>query len=250
MVKDGVIARPYFEADGDRQTYRSVPLPLGISLAAAVRQADFLGEKAFGVVATGQGFGVRVKSETFEDILKQVRPDDHKQFLGKKYEISGLPMAMGKESLTSFLGGWEIQPLYTFRQGLRRTWVVRAMTEPVETAIPHDYGLAVINDSSARPAPRAVERMRVPQAKSFPPMAQRFEKSQMHAPKSWAGVVAGNVQPSPAIPKFGGDGSIGAAAASRTEPGPAEAVSPTAGQQVPVASTTVPPSLVPANSPR
>ncbi len=248
--KDGVIVRPYFESDADKQVYRSVPLAVGTSLAAAVRQAEFLGEKAFGVVATAQGFGVRVKTESFEEVLRQVRPDDYQQFLGTKWEISGLPMAMGKESLTRFLGDWNVHPLHTFRQGFRRTWIVRAAAEPVEKVISHDYGLAVIKEAAPRPVARPMERMRVPRADAFPPLAQRFERGQMHAPKSWAGVVAvGAAAPAPtqreAQQNLRRDGAVDAAAASQaraTTPTPAPAARPAA--QAPPAIAPTPAALV------
>ena len=50
--KDGVITRPFFESDADKNMYRCVPLDTGISVQAALRQADFLGDQAFGVIAT------------------------------------------------------------------------------------------------------------------------------------------------------------------------------------------------------
>ena len=100
---DGVFVRPFVETDQDKLAYRNVPLPAGTTLPAANRQAQFLGEKAFGVVTYAAGFGIRVKPEDFNEILLQIHPENSEQFIGKKLEISGLPMAMGKASLLDFL---------------------------------------------------------------------------------------------------------------------------------------------------
>ena len=56
-----------------------------------------------------------------------------RSILVKTLESSGLPVAMGKESLQAFLGDWKVHPLQTFRQGFRRTWIVRATEHPTET---------------------------------------------------------------------------------------------------------------------
>ena len=103
---DGVFVRPFFENDQDKNLYRVVPMPSSSSLAASIRQAQFFGETAFGVMPYANGYGIRVKSVDFENVLLQIHPEDADQFLGKKFEISGLPLAMGKESLQGFF--WEI----------------------------------------------------------------------------------------------------------------------------------------------
>ena len=58
---DGVFVRPFVETDQDKLAYRDVPLPAGTTLSAAIRQAQFLGEKTFGVVLHAAGFGIRVE---------------------------------------------------------------------------------------------------------------------------------------------------------------------------------------------
>ena len=73
-------------------------MPSSSSLAASIRQAQFFGEKAFGVMPYANGYGTRVKSEDFENILLLIHSENAEQFLGKTFEISGLPLAMGKES--------------------------------------------------------------------------------------------------------------------------------------------------------
>ena len=81
---DGVFVRPFVERDEDKLVYRAVAMPRDTTLATAVRQAPFYGEKAFGVVPYGSGCGIRVKSEHFEEMLYQIQPDHAEQFLGKR----------------------------------------------------------------------------------------------------------------------------------------------------------------------
>ena len=134
----------HIESDQDRLLYRAAPLPICVSLETAVRQAAFFCEKAFGVVPFARGFGVRVKAADFQEILTQIQPENSEQFIGKRWEISRLPLAMSKESLQDFLSGWPVTPLHTFRHGFRRTWIVRAAADPVEKIIAHDFRVAVI----------------------------------------------------------------------------------------------------------
>ena len=115
-----------------------------------MRQAAFLGDLACGVVTTFKGFGISVRNTDFENAAKKVRPEDYQRLLGEKYEISGLPMSTGKDVLIEFVDGWNIIPLYSFRQGFCRTWVVRAGQPPQVTVVQHDYGLAVIKGAQPR----------------------------------------------------------------------------------------------------
>ena len=96
-------------------------MPTDATLTTCLGQAKCLGEKAFGVVPYGFGFGIRVKSIDFEEILILLQPEKRDQFLGKTWEVSGLSVAMGKESLQGFPGDWKVHPLHTFRQNNRRT---------------------------------------------------------------------------------------------------------------------------------
>ena len=50
--------------------YDSVLLPRHASLDAAIRQAAFIGDNAFGVVPFGQGYGIRLKSQNSEEVLR------------------------------------------------------------------------------------------------------------------------------------------------------------------------------------
>ena len=63
---DGIFVRQFIENDKDRQIYRAVPMPTDATLTTCLGQAQFLGEKAFGVVPYGSGFGIRGKSWDFE----------------------------------------------------------------------------------------------------------------------------------------------------------------------------------------
>ena len=209
---DGVFVRPFIESDQDRMLYRAAPLPLDISLESAVRQASFFGEKAYGVVPFAHGFGIRVKTADYPEILTQIQPDNASQFLGKRWEISGLPLAMGKESLQDFVSGWQVTPLHSFRHGFRRTWIVRAGTDPTDTIIQHDFGVAVIKEAIAKRPVVSTERFQAP-----PRTTSTFVREQAsNYPKSWAGVVSGAAnQAADFVPKkSGSDGAIGASAVS------------------------------------
>ena len=109
---------------------------------------QFLGDKAFGVVPYGSAFGIRVKSCDFEEMLSLLQPEKQVPVSDKTYEIYGLPVAMGKESLQEFLGEWKVNVLHTFRQGFQRTWIVRASQQSTESVAYHDFGLAVIKEAA------------------------------------------------------------------------------------------------------
>ena len=101
--------------------YRAAPLPIDISLQAAVRQSSFFGGKAFGVVPFARGFGIRVKTSDCQEILLQIHSENSINFMGKRWDISSLAFAMGKESVQDFISGWAVRPLHTVRQGFRKT---------------------------------------------------------------------------------------------------------------------------------
>ena len=242
---DGVFVRPFIESDQDRLLYRAAPLPIGVSLETSVRQAAFFGEKAYGVVPYARGFGIRVKAADFQEILTQIQPENSEQFFGKRWEISGLPLAMGKESLQDFLSGWPVTPLHTFRHGFRRTWIVRSAANPVENIIAHDWGVAVIKDAVAKRHTVATERFQAP-----PRAASSFVREQAtNYPKSWVGVVSGaQNQKTEAIPKrVSADGAVAASTISsspvvapiRAPPaGPASVAHPVVQSSLPVVNPT------------
>ena len=126
-------------------------------------------------------------------------------------------MAMGKQSLLDFLGDWRVCPLHTFRHGFQRTWIVRSAQDPTEKLIPHDFGLAVINESVQRKSVAATERLQLPRKSDFPALSNRFIQGPSHAPKSWVGVAAGDSSSAMSSPtkRVNHVGVVGAAAASR-----------------------------------
>ena len=113
---DGIFVRQFIENDRDRAIYRTVPMPVDATLATCIGQAAFLSENAFGVVPYDTGFCIRVKSCDFDEILALLQPHKRDQFSCKILEISGLPVAMAKESLQEFLGEWKVHALHSFRQ--------------------------------------------------------------------------------------------------------------------------------------
>ena len=182
--RDGVFTRTFFESDEDRAMYRVIPLEEGTTLQAAQSKAAWLGDASFGVVTTRRGLAIRVKAGDFERVVKQVRPDDSHKLLGSKWEVSGLPLAMSADALGAFLHPWVVHPVYTYRQGMRRTWVVQATESPGATKVQHDFGLAVIQE--ARPRPTPAER---PKVERWQPPAKSPQRNASNAPRSWADVT-------------------------------------------------------------
>ena len=111
-----------------------------------------------GVVPCGKGLGVRVLSSNFEQALRKLRPADADLFLGKLWEVSGLPCSCGEQALVSFLEKWQVRPSFTFRVGqvLRatRTWSVRSVQEPAVSALQHQFGLALVMGFVRTPRPQ------------------------------------------------------------------------------------------------
>ena len=151
--KDGVFTRYFFESDADRNRFKIVHLPDHPTLEVAQRQSARMAEVSAGVVSTKRGFAIRVIAAHYESSVKTLHPHDSERLLGKRWEISGLPLSMGRIALMEFLDTWRVSPEYTFRQGTRRTWIVRAATDPAFTKVQHDQGLAVVNEAQARFVP-------------------------------------------------------------------------------------------------
>ena len=181
----------------------------------------FLGETAYGVVTTFKGFGIRVKEEDLESVAHKIRPDDAGELLGDKWEVSGLPLSTGKESLIAFLHDWTITPLYTYNQGPSRTWVVRSTAPPTYNKLQHDLGLAVIKKAEP-PRPKQ------------PPVRERWTATKAATdarpapPRSWSEVasvpMAAAVPVAPPVQRFVGGGSL------VTGAGFANSVAPSSGQ--------------------
>ena len=100
---DGVWVREFWDASSDRDRYKIVPLPLDMSSQQASDKATFLGSVCVGVMPCGRGFGVRVLASDFKFVLHKLRPNDADQFLGDRWEISGLPCSCGEHSLLKFV---------------------------------------------------------------------------------------------------------------------------------------------------
>ena len=174
---DCIFVCQFIDSDQDRAIYKAVPMSVDATLSTCIGQAQFLGENAFGVVSYGAGFGIQVKSLDFDEILSLLKPQKREQFICKTWEISGLPVAMGKGSLQAFLGEWKVHPLHTFRQGFRRTWIVRAAQQPLETVIYNDFGLAVIKEASPRRSHPNMERLQAPRPDRSIPFVREKESN-------------------------------------------------------------------------
>ena len=186
---DGVFVNPFWTAESDREEFGVAPLPKDMALESACRQSVFF-EQSAGVVVTRAGFGLRVPPAARDDVIRQIHKEDASRFLGEKFEASGLPLSMGPAGVKELLSPWEARPLATFRRGLRRTWIVRACSEPVTTVLQHDFGVAVVNKAEERPPQQQPQR---PRMKWAP--AKGAPRPDPSWPKSWADVARGAPAP-------------------------------------------------------
>ena len=119
--KEHVFTRDFYESDEDRAKYRIVPSQEGSSLAAALEQAAHMGEDAFGVVQTKKGFGIRVRSDQYENVLMRLRPDDAQQFLVDRWRSQGCQQRPErKQSKSLWRGGTCIRCSLSGRDGDER----------------------------------------------------------------------------------------------------------------------------------
>lgn len=168
---ENVFAREFYENDADRAKFRVVPCQDGASLKVALEQAAHMGDEAHGVVRTRRGLGIRVPSDRYENVIMRLRPDDAQLFVGDRWEISGLPVTTGADAVKEFVEDWAVHPLFSFRKGWRRTWVVRAKSAPEQKVVEHQTGFAVIQEYNPRPKPggEVKEFWRQPRRSSMPP---------------------------------------------------------------------------------
>ncbi len=118
-------------------------------------------------------------------MVKQLHPNDADRFLGTRWEVSGLPLATSKEALVAFLHPWTVSPEYTYRQGVRRTWIVRARDQPGANKVQHEHGLAVIQE--ARPRQSAP----VKKLERWQPPVSRPASRAPQQPRTWVDMVKG-----------------------------------------------------------
>ena len=107
--------------------------------------------------------------------VKLGQPEDHAEFQGEWWDVSGLPLSRSPDAVTDFLAGWKVSPVRTFRHGYRRAWVVRALEQP----------MAVIKRTAmqkARPNPEI--------QKWVPASDQKKTGRDAVFPQTWAAVVA------------------------------------------------------------
>ena len=141
-----------------------------------------------------------------------------------------------------------MRPLYTFRQGFRRTWIVQAAANPTENILAQDFGVAVVKEGVQKRSPLATERLQVSRAHA-PPQTKRSEKQPPDLPKCWASVVSGKAStPTAGLQtRTTGDGSVCAAVASRARDSTAApAAAPTT---TPTSDAASQPQPAPAISP-
>ncbi len=182
---DGVFTRSFFTSDEERAKFKIVPLEDGTTLDMAQGKAHWLGEIAFGIVTTRRGLAIRVKAGDYEQAVRRLHPEDTDRFLGSRWAVSGLPLATSKDALVAFLHPWRVSPEHTFRQGTRRTWIVRAQESPGVTKVQHEHGLAVIQEAQARPSAPSTRVER------WQPPARGATSRAAPPPKTWAELVRG-----------------------------------------------------------
>ena len=117
--KDGIFMRPLHE-DSDKEGLKVVLLAPEIDLMRAIRCAGRL-QKHLGVVKTKKGFGVRVPGASFEEAVKELRPDEANRLLAEKFEVSGLPLYCGKEGVQALVAESKMEPVFSFRTKNTRT---------------------------------------------------------------------------------------------------------------------------------
>ena len=146
---DGVFARPFFEGTSPANPHRIVPLQKDILLASALRMAEAQGH-GLGLVLTRRGLGLRVQPDKYEHAVKLIHKEHAGKFLGKRWEIAGLPLDWGQEALSTFLGSWAVDVIDQRRVGFRRNWIVSSCTEPPHRRLTHTHGEAIIAEAVPR----------------------------------------------------------------------------------------------------
>lgn len=165
--KTGFFTRDFIEKSEvtvrQEDPYKMVPLDTSVDLASALRMSANLGDDSWGLTYTKLGLGIKVLKDQYERVLKLLRPDDYANFLGLRYEVSGLPCNCGEAALTEMLSPWAFRTVYTERKGWTRTWIVQSVTPPEETMVQHEFGLARISlEKKKERKQRPVEVMRKP----------------------------------------------------------------------------------------
>ena len=160
--KLGVQTRLFYERDEDRMLYSLVPLDKDASFASAQRMAQRLGDDAYGIVSTRSGWAIRVPTLRYPGIMRDVAPEQAARLLGSMFKVSGLPVTCGEESLKDLLSEWNFTPLFSFRQGWRRTWVVRSESQPPTLSFEHTFGWAVVAKWEERRRTTTVQKLVAP----------------------------------------------------------------------------------------
>ena len=96
----------------------------------------------------GTGWSVRVLPEDYEEVLKELRPDDFANFIGVDYLVTGLPMDWGSAAVAKFIAPWDDHAIvrYSRRSGWNKHWVVRSKQDPPTEPLvnPDEMGLKVL----------------------------------------------------------------------------------------------------------
>ena len=142
---DSVMTRPFYTTEEEKTLFRSAPLPLDFSLEGTLRKTAWLAGSCVwcGDDALGPSV-VRVNRSRLRGSCETRAARKLQQVPGRVVGHVWLPLSWGSDAVTDFLAGWKMIPVKTFRQGYRRTWIVRATDQPMSTKLQHEFGLAVI----------------------------------------------------------------------------------------------------------
>ena len=99
---DGMHVRPFTESEEDRKRFQVIPLD-GKSRKEVQTVAEYLGDKAYGIVHTRRGWAVRVLRTGYVDIVKQIAPDESTRLISEYFEVSGIPTSFSKAAVQRLL---------------------------------------------------------------------------------------------------------------------------------------------------
>lgn len=130
--KLGVVSRAYVVKGEESSQFKKVPLATEHDNAAALRIAESVSAKAWGLWPMGAGWCVRVKPADFEEVLKELRPEDYEKFIGSDFIVKGLPMDWGATAVAKFLAPWDAHAIVRYSKvvGFSKHWFVRSKKEP------------------------------------------------------------------------------------------------------------------------
>ena len=103
---DGMNVRPFNETDADRMRFRVIVME-GKTRQEVQAAADYLGDKAFGIVHTRRGWAIRVTNNDYSALVHQVNPEEAGKLTAQYFEVSGFPNSFSKAAVRTSLAEWQ-----------------------------------------------------------------------------------------------------------------------------------------------